>query len=207
MISASATDDDARVPEEENENALLRRMRWTLAKSGYAVTMTSATTALAFAGNLASSVTPVRPFGAYMATLVACDYWLVCTSVPSLLVLQAKRRERNGNDRASTNGDVDFAESVSRWTSRPPRDDAPASPSAPPLFLALPPFATRRVPFGAGSSTAELALPPELELPSASILVRRTATVGAPPQGVARPRGGCEPSRLRHRRTRSTVST
>ena len=215
VISASATDDDARVPEEENENALLRRMRWTLAKSGYAVTMTSATTALAFAGNLASSVTPVRLFGAYMATLVACDYWLVCTSVPSLLVLQAKRRERNGNDRASTNGDVDFAESVSRWTSRPPRDDAPASPSpssppaspsAPPLFPALPPFATRRVPFGAGSSTAELALPPELELPSASILVRRTATVGAPPQGVARPRGGCEPSRLRHRRTRSTVT-
>ena len=215
VISASATDDDARVPEEENENALLRRMRWTLAKSGYAVTMTSATTALAFAGNLASSVTPVRLFGAYMATLVACDYWLVCTSVPSLLVLQAKRRERNGNDRASTNGDVDFAESVSRWTSRPPRDDAPASPSpssppaspsAPPLFPALPPFATRRVPFGAGSSTAELALPPELELPGASILARRTATVGAPPRGVARPRGGREPSRLRHRRTRSTVT-
>ena len=72
MISASATDDDARVPEEENENALLRRMRWTLAKSGYAVTMTSATTALARRAR-ASSVTPVRLFGAYMATLVACD--------------------------------------------------------------------------------------------------------------------------------------
>jgi hypothetical protein len=58
------------------------------------VTMTSATTALAFAGNLASSVAPVRLFGAYMAALVACNYWLVCTSVPSLLVLAEKRKKK-----------------------------------------------------------------------------------------------------------------
>ena len=193
---------DASMDDASHRACLVRRMRWTLAKSGFVVTMTSATTALAFAGNLASSVTPLRLFGAYMAALVACDYWLVCTSVPSLLVLREKRRRATHDTRpprrpSSRESDDDAgvegveAESNAR---RPPRSDAPASPPASPLFPPqLPPV---RVP-SAGSSAARPRDP-------GSILVRRSTTVGAPL--VTLQRRGHEPSRLRHRRTRSTVT-
>ena len=182
-----------------SSGVLLRRMRWTLQKSGYVVTMTSATTALAFAGNLASSVTPLRLFGAYMAALVACDYWLVCTSVPSLLVLQ-ERKKRRGNEEANDASSNDRVEdgglAMESPSRRPSRDDAPASPSAspsaPPLFPPPNSFPARD-PF-AGSSAARPRDP-------ASILVRRSATVGTPL--VARQRRGHHPSRLCHRRTRS----
>jgi hypothetical protein len=133
---ASSMSDETDASSYRSRRGLLRsRMRWTLAKSGYAVTMTSATTRLAFAGNLASSVAPVRLFGAYMAALVACNYWLVCTSVPSLLVLAEKRKNKRGQLSFSREREqrqrVRQAETgglLSSNVSRPPpRDDAPAS--------------------------------------------------------------------------------
>ena len=43
---------------------LVSRMRWTIENSMYVVTMTSLTTAVAFACNLASNIAPIRLFGA-----------------------------------------------------------------------------------------------------------------------------------------------
>lgn len=218
--ASSMNDDDDDAPS-YRARLLRTRMRWTLAKSGYAVTMTSATTALAFAGNLASSVAPVRLFGAYMAALVACNYWLVCTSVPSLLVLAEKRnkkrlsfpreRERRQRVRRETDGGL-----LSSNVSRPPRrDDAPASPSpspsttpsttppaspspsAPALFP--PPPSAARV-FFAGTS-ASTARPRDLfethysYHAGVAIPTRRSATETRR-----------EPGFLRHRRTRSTAT-
>ena len=40
-------------------DANVQRMRWTLEKSGYAVTTTSVTTALAFLGNVGSPIIPI----------------------------------------------------------------------------------------------------------------------------------------------------
>ena len=208
---ASSMNDETDASSYRSQGLLRTRMRWTLAKSGYAVTMTSATTALAFAGNLASSVAPVRLFGAYMAALVACNYWLVCTSVPSLLVLAEKRKNKRGQLSFSREREqrqrVRQAETgglLSSNVSRPPpRDDAPASPSttpsttppaspspsAPPLFPP-PPSAARALFAGTSASTARPRDPLGVAIPT-----RRTATETRR-----------EPGFLRHRRTRSTAT-
>ena len=76
-----------------------RALRWTAEKSLYVVTMTSVTTAAAFACNMASRIAPVRLFGAFMAALIAGNYLLVCTTFPALLVLEhgdARRRSARG---------------------------------------------------------------------------------------------------------------
>jgi hypothetical protein len=209
---ASSMSDETDASSYQSRGLLRSRMRWTLAKSGYAVTMTSATTALAFAGNLASSVAPVRLFGAYMAVLVACNYWLVCTSVPSLLVLAEKRkkqqtqlsfsREQEQRQRVRQAETGLLSSNVSR---PPPRDDAPASlsttpsttppasptPSAPPLFPP-PPSAASVLFAGTSASTRER----PRDFPGVAIPTRRTATETRR-----------EPARfLRHRRTRSTAT-
>jgi len=209
---ASSMNDETDASSYRSRGLLRSRMRWTLAKSGYAVTMTSATTALAFAGNLASSVAPVRLFGAYMAALVACNYWLVCTSVPSLLVLAEKRKNKRGRISFSREREqrrrVRQAETgglLSSNVSRPPpRDDAPASPSTTPSTtppaspspsappLSPPPPSAASVLFaGTSASTARPRDPPGVAIPT-----RRTATETRR-----------EPERfLRHRRTRSTAT-
>jgi len=74
--------------EEGAPGGLVGRMRWTIDKSRYVVTMTSLTTALAFACNLSSQIAPIRLFGAFMTTLALCNYWLTCTTFPALIILQ-----------------------------------------------------------------------------------------------------------------------
>ena len=81
--------------ESSTERRLVERLRWTAEKSMYVVTMTSVTTAAAFACNMASRIAPVRLFGAFMAALIAANYLLVCTTFPALLVLEHTMRTRS----------------------------------------------------------------------------------------------------------------
>ena len=81
--------------ESSTERRLVERLRWTAEKSMYVVTMTSVTTAAAFACNMASRIAPVRLFGAFMASLIAANYLLVCTTFPALLVLEHTMRTRS----------------------------------------------------------------------------------------------------------------
>ena len=89
-------------------------MRYTIEKSFFVVTATSATTALAFASNLASGVAPIRLFGAFAALAVASNYWLVCTTVPALLVL--KHRWERASERTN-----DARENAEPARKRPPK--------------------------------------------------------------------------------------
>lgn len=73
---------------------LVSRMHWTIQKSQYVVTMTSLTTAVAFACNLASNIAPIRLFGVFMTTLVVCNYWLVCTTFPALIIMHHRSTRR-----------------------------------------------------------------------------------------------------------------
>lgn len=73
---------------------LVSRMHWTIEKSQYVVTMTSLTTAVAFACNLTSHIAPIRLFGIFMTTLVVCNYWLVCTTFPALIIMHHRSTRR-----------------------------------------------------------------------------------------------------------------
>ena len=116
------------------DNALVNRMTWTVRKSQYVVTMTSLTTAMAFAINLSSQIAPIRLFGAFMTALVACNYWLVCTSFPALLVLRHRWGPRTR--RAARRALAGVARGWRRATRRrrrrrdAPREEASASTAA-----------------------------------------------------------------------------
>lgn len=97
VLSTAREDDDRHSDDGESstERMLVERLRWTAEKSMYVVTMTSVTTAAAFACNMASRIAPVRLFGAFMAALIAGNYLLVCTTFPALLVLEHGMRARS----------------------------------------------------------------------------------------------------------------
>ena len=80
------------------------RMHWTIRTSQYVVSMTSLTTAASFACNLASQIAPIRFFGVFMVLLIMCNYWLVCTTFPALIVMRHRSAHRVGR--------------VSRWLTR-----------------------------------------------------------------------------------------
>ena len=96
-LSTAGEEDDRHSDDGESstERVLVERLRWTAEKSLYVVTMTSVTTAAAFACNMASRIAPVRLFGAFMAALIAGNYLLVCTTFPALLVLEHGMRARS----------------------------------------------------------------------------------------------------------------
>jgi hypothetical protein len=81
---------------EGDDDVLVSRMQWTIGKSLCVCTMTSLTTAVAFACNLASQIVPIRLFGAFMTTLVVCNCWLVCTTFPALIIMQHRSTRRIG---------------------------------------------------------------------------------------------------------------
>ena len=97
VLSTAREEDDGHSDDGESctERVLVERLRWTAEKSLYVVTMTSVTTAAAFACNMASRIAPVRLFGAFMAALIAGNYLLVCTTFPALLVLEHGMRARS----------------------------------------------------------------------------------------------------------------
>ena len=178
--SAGHAVDDNVGDNESQKKSQISRMRWTVSKSGYAVTTTSVTTALAFAGNLSSPIIPIRLFGIYMTLLVMSNYYLICTSFPALLVLSERRKA--ALERRKERERKEFVDESETLTAAP-LTAAPASPPASPQVS--PPVSPSTTP------SAPPLLPPP---PTTSILVTRSSSV----RGI--------PASTRHRRTRSTVT-
>jgi predicted RND superfamily exporter protein len=70
--------------------SVTERLAWTLHHSLTSITATSFTTAAAFAANMASSVTPIRLFGAFMVIIVLLNYLFVVTVLLAFLVIRER---------------------------------------------------------------------------------------------------------------------
>jgi|TARA_B110000977_G_scaffold133047_1_gene169446 hypothetical protein len=192
-------------------DANVQRMRWTLEKSGYAVTTTSVTTALAFLGNVGSPIIPIRLFGVYMAGLVVSNYLLICSSFPALLVLAELRKKRveeriNDNVRRERHG-VEGSESTTDGAAvfrdtrfaRETRNTHTAAPESP---------RPRREPAVVVSDNSDCV---SADTPSAPPLLTPPSPItGTAPSILARrhtrANGNVPPTGIRHRRTKSTVT-
>jgi len=79
------------VEEKESLHATLEeRMRWTLHHSAFSISITSFTTAAAFASSIPSSIPPVRLFGTFMATQIIFLLLVSIVVTSSVLVLNEK---------------------------------------------------------------------------------------------------------------------
>ncbi|CAK0873294.1 unnamed protein product [Prorocentrum cordatum] len=74
------------------EMALARRFWSMCRKAGAAIFATSATTAVSFFANLASSIGPLRQFGFFMGTCITVNWVVVATVYPLMLVVHERRR-------------------------------------------------------------------------------------------------------------------
>ena len=66
------------------------RLDWTYRRAAKAMLITSITDAAAFYSNCLSSLTVVRIFGVFMGTMVLCNYALVVTYFPAVVVIWDK---------------------------------------------------------------------------------------------------------------------
>ncbi|GMH80958.1 hypothetical protein TL16_g08767 [Triparma laevis f. inornata] len=64
-----------------------KRMAWTLQRAGGAMFVTSTTTSFAFFAGAVSSITSLRCFGIYTGLVVICDFFLMITYLPAVVIL------------------------------------------------------------------------------------------------------------------------
>eukprot|EP01083_Nonionella_stella_P069779 186219_1 len=69
------------------DDALLRRMSFTYARASKAMFITQVTTFFAFMATATSLIMPISAFGIWAATIVACNYILVVTLFPCIIIL------------------------------------------------------------------------------------------------------------------------
>eukprot|EP01083_Nonionella_stella_P090129 251819_1 len=69
------------------------RMAWTHSRASKTMLITSITTSVAFFATAISGIIPIASFGIFAGCLILCNYALVCTYFPAVLVLY----ERNCN--------------------------------------------------------------------------------------------------------------
>eukprot|EP00929_Paragymnodinium_shiwhaense_P112460 TRINITY_DN80717_c0_g1_i1.p1 TRINITY_DN80717_c0_g1~~TRINITY_DN80717_c0_g1_i1.p1 ORF type:complete len:1522 (-),score=374.32 TRINITY_DN80717_c0_g1_i1:72-4637(-) len=95
------------------EDAVLGRRLWSMyKKAGAAIFATSATTAVSFFANLASSIGPLRQFGFFMGTCITAN-WVVVAAVYPIVLVDYERRRRSpkvalANKAKSSGGLHDF---------------------------------------------------------------------------------------------------
>jgi len=77
----------------KDTSVLAPRLAWTLSHAGRNCLATTLTTAASFFANLASALKPLREFGLFMGLCVVCALAMVVMFLPSLLVMQAPKRE------------------------------------------------------------------------------------------------------------------
>jgi len=71
----------------DKDTPLENRIQWTLERAGAAMFMTTITTSAAFLTNVVSSVTCVKLFAIFSSLAIMCDYFLMMTMLPSIVVL------------------------------------------------------------------------------------------------------------------------
>ena len=74
----------------ENYKILKRRMTFSYRRATKAMFVTQITTFFAFLATVVSEIMPISAFGIWASTIVFCDYILVITIYPSLLILHQR---------------------------------------------------------------------------------------------------------------------
>lgn len=80
------------------------RMQIAYHRSVSAMFITTLTTALSFAGNIVSIIPPVREFGIFMSVLVICNYIIVCTWFPSVMLAIENLKDKCGRKGKDSDG-------------------------------------------------------------------------------------------------------
>ena len=80
-----------------------QRLQWVLSRAGWAMLVTSATTAAAFFATAVSSITAIRCFGIFAGIVVIMDYCLMVSVLPCLVLVHHNCTHRaRGQDGGST---------------------------------------------------------------------------------------------------------
>ena len=66
---------------------LHKRLAWTLQRAGGAMFVTSMTTSCAFFAGAVSNITSLRCFGIYTGLVVICDFFLMITYLPAVVMI------------------------------------------------------------------------------------------------------------------------
>jgi predicted RND superfamily exporter protein len=82
----------------------VKRMSYTLRRSGFAILVTSSTTAVAFLANVNSKLMPIKAFGAFAAIIVLVNYFLFVFYFPAILMLWDQRIRNKALGCAFKNG-------------------------------------------------------------------------------------------------------
>ena len=91
----------------DGEQALLVRLDLAYRRAAGAMLVTSITTAAAFGANAISLIPPIRLFGIFMACIVMCNFLLVITWFPSVLLMHHRFWSSRAKQDQEENGTID----------------------------------------------------------------------------------------------------